>query len=155
MLLTAVFSVVFWMSSKRRFQYCKRLIDMRARQEENHWQSCSTAVKCMQKVKTQCKILRGQKGTLYQVSHGQMETNHRHSHAIHLIHLHLRENLCSEFWSFSSFLFIDLANFNFIKLVVLSHLLFILSVKYWKYSSLSSIKSFCSHAIGLLPRHEL
>ena len=37
LLLTAV----FWTSSKR-FHYCKRFIDVRARQEKNHWQSCWT-----------------------------------------------------------------------------------------------------------------
>ena len=80
---------------------------MRARQDENHWQKLLNGWKTgpkyqfkiyyneveVQKVKTQCKILRGQKRALYQVS-SQMETDHRHSHAIYL---YLRENLCSEF----------------------------------------------------------
>ena len=59
--------------------YCKRLFDMRARQEENHWQSCCTDGKPdrninskftvsseveVQKLKTQ-KILRGQTRALF------------------------------------------------------------------------------------------
>ena len=113
---------------------------MRARQDENHWQSCWTDGKPDRNInlkftimKLKCRKWRhnvnpskSKKGTLSSlITNGN---NHRHSHAIYL---YLRENLCSEFWSFSSFLFIDLANFN------CPHLLFILNVnKYWKYSSI-------------------
>ena len=115
---------------------------MQARQEENHWQRCwrdgkpdrninlkftIMKLKC-RKWRHHVKSFELKKRALYQVSF-QMETNHRHSHAIHL---YLRKKtFVANFDPFLPF-FLSTSRIS----IVLSHLLFILSVKYWKYSSI-------------------
>ena len=120
LLLTAV----FWTSSKR-FHYCKRFIDVRARQEKNHWQSCWTDGKpdrniistfTLMKLRCKSEILRGQ--------------IKNHSHATHLICIFAKTFVVN----FDPFLlFIDFANFSFIQMVALSH--FILNTGHARHCS--------------------
>ena len=107
---------------------------MPARQEENHWQSCWTDGKSDRNINVKLTIMKlkcrkwRHNVKSFEVKKGHFIKSHKWKQIIAIV----TPFICIfgktfEFWSFSSFLFIDLANFN---------CPFILSVKYWKYSSL-------------------
>ena len=96
----------------------------------------------MQKVKTQCKILRGQKGHFIK--------SHKWKQSIAIVTPFICT--CGKTFVVNWDPFLPFSSSTSRISIVLSHLLFILSVKYWKYSLIIPLSTLRHSKLAKLPR---